>query len=268
MSANSNDHSPPKEWDARTYHAVSEPQFEWGKRVLSDLALAGSEFVLDAGCGTGRLTALHADRLPRGRVGAFVRSLNMARVARETLAPRADRADVAIGDLAALPFGAAFDVVFSTATFHWVLDHDRLFAELHTVLRSGGRLHAQCGGGPNLARLHERAHQLMTTPELAPHFSDWCEPWEYAGAEATAQRLERAGFVDVDTSVEPAPFVFPDAQAYRVFVTAVVLRTFIARLRDERLRNIFLDAITAQAAADDPPFELDYVRLNIRARRP
>jgi trans-aconitate 2-methyltransferase len=257
-----------KEWDARSYHAVSEPQFEWGQRVLAALELAGNETVLDAGCGTGRLTALLVDRLPRGIVIGVDRSHNMAAVAKETLLSHSSHVDVVLSDLSRLPFSGAFDVIFSTATFHWILDHTTLFVELHSALRSGGRLHAQCGGGPNLSRLHDRAHVLMAEPRFVACFANWQEPWEYASAAVTKERLERAGFVDVETNLEPAPFAFTSAESYRVFVATVVLRTFIAPIRDESLRKSFIDAITAQAAADDPPFELDYVRLNIRARRP
>lgn len=265
----SNGAAAPREWDARSYHTLSQPQFEWGQRVLASLSLAGNEIVIDAGCGTGRLTALLADRLPDGHVVAIDRSLNMTVVARETLSGRARHVDVALADLLALPFSAAFDVIFSTATFHWVLDHDALFAQLGAALRAGGRLHVQCGGGGgNLTRLHDRAHELMASARFAPHFVAWQEPWEYAAPGVTRQRLERAGFTGIDVSTEPAPVSFPDADAYRAFVSTVVLRTFLARLPDESLRKSFLDAIVEQAAADHPPFELDYVRLNIRARHP
>ena len=38
------------------------------------------------------------------------------------------------------------DAILSTATFHWIADHERLFARLHAALRPGGRFVAQCGG--------------------------------------------------------------------------------------------------------------------------
>ncbi|HTE48134.1 MAG TPA: methyltransferase domain-containing protein [Gemmatimonadaceae bacterium] len=260
--------APPREWDARTYHTVSEPQFEWGKRVLATLELNGDEVVIDAGCGSGRLTTLLAERLPRGRVVAVDRSVNMVKMAGETLVPFGDRALVAAADLSNLPFIAAFDVVFSTATFHWIVDHDRLFASLFDALRAGGRVHAQCGGGTNLIRIHTRADALTALPEFASYFRDWSVPKEFADAETTCARLERAGFHDVDTNLEDAPFVFPDAQAFRTFVSTVVLRPYLAKLGDERLRDSFLDRITNAAAADSPAFELDYCRLNLAATKP
>jgi trans-aconitate 2-methyltransferase len=261
------DTSPLREWDARSYHAVSEPQFEWGRRVLSTLELRGDEHAMDAGAGTGRLTSLLLDRLPRGRAVAVDRSVNMTVVARETLA-RFPNADVVAADLSYLPFARAFDVVFSTATFHWVRDHDRLFASLFAVLRGGGRLHAQCGGKKNLDRIHHRAHDLMSAPEFSSHFVSWQEPWEYASAEATRERLMRAGFRDVHAAVEESPVTFADADAFRAFISTVVMRPFLARLPAGELRDAFLDRIVAHAAADSPAFTLDYWRLNLSAVRP
>ena len=258
--------SAPREWDARSYHAVSEPQFEWGRRVLGSLSLRGDERVMDAGAGTGRLTALLIDRLPRGRAVAVDRSVNMTRVAHETLAS-SQNADVVAADLSDLPFVGVFDVVFSTATFHWVRDHDRLFASLFAALRSGGRLHAQCGGGRNLERIHQRAHDLMSTPDFAPYFVGWQEPWEYASAEVTRSRLARAGFHDVQAEIEESPVTFANADAFRSFITTVVMRAFLARLPTDDLRSAFLDRIVALAAGDSPPFTLDYWRLNMSATR-
>ena len=256
------------EWDARAYHTVAEPQFEWGQRVLADLELAGSESVLDAGCGTGRLTAMLADRVPSGCVIALDRSVNMARVASSTLAPLGRRVAVVLADLNHLPFGAAFDVVFSTATFHWVLDHDRLFANLFRALKPGGRIHAQCGGGPNLARFLARANHLARGPEYASEFAGWMRPSNFATAQETHERLEHAGFVDVRAWLESAPVPFADAAAFRVFVTAVVLRPYLPRIQGEVRRSAFVDRLVEQSAGDVPAYTLDYCRLNITARRP
>ena len=222
---------------------------------------------MDAGCGTGRLTKLLAERLPEGRVVAVDRSENMTRVAAETLAPFQDRSSVALADVSDLPFRAVFDVVFSTATFHWILDHQRLFAELHRVLKEGGRLHAQCGGGKNLERIHRRAHVLMHAEDFAPCFVDWREPWEFASVAATEERLSRAGFTDLDVSLESAPVVLPDGATYAAFLSTVILRPFLARIDNERLGRTFVDRMTAAAKEDDPAYELDYWRLNIRAHR-
>jgi trans-aconitate 2-methyltransferase len=254
----------PKEWNASAYHVLSEPQFAWGLRVLERVRLTGSERVLDAGCGSGRLTAVIASRLERGFVVGCDLSENMSRAAVKSLGNSSGSAVVS-ADLSTLPFRGAFDLIFSTATFHWVRDHDRLFAELRAALRSAGRLEAQCGGGPNLAAIHARADALAAMEPFRVHFAEWEEPWLFASPEETATRLERAGFTAIECWLEHAPTSFPDADRFGAFVESVVMRPYLARLADATLRREFLDEIIAEAAGDNPAFTLDYWRLNISA---
>jgi trans-aconitate 2-methyltransferase len=249
------------DWDAARYHRLSDPQLAWGRRVLERLALRSGERVLDLGCGTGRLTA----ELASGP-GNFVIGLDRS----ESMLAQAVGHRVALlvrGDGAALPFlPAAFDAVFSAATFHWIADHDRLFAGIHQVLKPGGRLVAQCGGGPNLSRLIARAHGLMRSPAYASYFGDWSDPWLFASVDDTRARLERAGFRDVAVTLEPAPTRMADAAAFNDFISCVCIRHHVAKLPPDE-RPGFVALLTAQAAEDNPPFTLDYWRLNIHARR-
>lgn len=261
--------SPPREWDAASYHKVSGPQTAWGQRVLERLEVAGDERAIDAGCGTGRLTGELIARLPRGRVIAIDRSWNMLITARTNLRPQFGRRVWYVRvELPHLPFAAWADLLFSTATFHWIRHHDALFAGIFSALRPGGRLFAQCGGGPNLVGAHAIAHEVMASPPFASYFADWSGVWEFASAGTTARRLEKAGFADIATSLEPAPTTLGDERSYREFVTTVIYNPHLARLPDGPLRGRFIDEVTARAARHDPPFTLDYWRLNMEARRP
>lgn len=258
-----------REWDATTYHRVSNPQFAWGQRVLDRVPLRGDETVIDAGCGTGRLTGELLERLPRGRVIAVDQSANMLQVAREHLEPRfGDQVSFLCRDLANLGLDEVADVVFSTATFHWVLDHPALFREIFQALKPGGWLVAQCGGGSNLARLLQRAASLSDAPPYAPFFAGWSRPWEFADDIVTRDRLQDAGYVAIETDLEAAPTALDDAGVYAEFLTGVILRTHLERLPDAGLRSRFVTTLTENATTDDPPFGLDYWRLNLRGRRP
>ena len=75
-----------REWDASTYQRISDPMTAWGERVLGRLELRGDESALDAGCGTGRVTRMLAERLPRGRVLAVDASAAMVEEAAARLA--------------------------------------------------------------------------------------------------------------------------------------------------------------------------------------
>jgi trans-aconitate methyltransferase len=252
----------PKEWDAAGYDRLSDPQFAWGLRVLERLQLQGDEQILDVGCGSGRLTRELSNRLRSGRVVGLDRSENMARTASAALG---ENISVVCADALAIPFTADFDVVFSTATFHWVLDHALLFRSLRGVLRPGGRLEAQCGGGANLERVHARALELMATERFRRYFRDWKSPWNYAAPAETAGRLRAAGFRKIHCWLEGAPTPFTEAARFREFLETIILRSFVARLGAGEDRDAFLDTVVQHAKNDDPPLTLDYWRLNISA---
>ena len=99
-----------REWNSAIYHRLSGPQVSWGKKVLSRLRLRGDEVVLDAGCGTGRLTTDLLEALPRGRVIGIDVSQNMLQSAREhLLAQFGSRVSLVVADLLDLPFDRVFD---------------------------------------------------------------------------------------------------------------------------------------------------------------
>jgi ubiquinone/menaquinone biosynthesis C-methylase UbiE len=173
------------EWDAERYHRLSDPQVAWGQRVLDRLAPAAGETILDIGCGTGRLTAQLAAASGDGLVVGLDASAAMLAQAREWLARQAPRVRLVRADAAALPFAETFDAVFSAATLHWVPNHAAAFRSIFRALRPGGRLVAQCGGGPNLARLLERTHALMSGPRFGRHFGVWRDPWYFADEAST-----------------------------------------------------------------------------------
>lgn len=233
---------------------------------MSRLTLRGDEVVLDAGCGTGRLTAELLDALPNGRVVGIDVSQNMLHSAREHLSQFGARVSLVACDFLQLPFERAFDGIVSTAAFHWVLDHDKLFANLHHALLPGGWLEAQCGGGPNVARIRARAKALAAMPQFALYLAGFREPWLFQDAAGAASTLERAGFVGVETSVEAAPTQLENAKQYDEFVRNIIFHRQLETLPTEQLRAEFMENLTRQAAADDPPFMLDYWRLNLRGR--
>ena len=263
--------SPPtsREWNAAEYHRLSAPQFQWGQRVLAELPLRGDECVLDAGCGTGKLTHLLLKNLPRGWVVGLDVSRNMVLHAQQTLRPEfGEQARFVAADLLALPFRAAFDGIFSTASFHWVRDHDALFLNLFEVLKPGGWLHAQCGGGPNIARLRERVRALSQTPTFSRWLAAFPEPWLFSDADTAASRLRAAGFEDIHTNLEAAAYSVPTMEQFQEYLRTFVLHRHLELLPGDDLRGRFLQELAAASASDNPAWTLDYTRLNLRARKP
>lgn len=242
-----------RDWDAASYDRVSDPQFEWAVEQLERLPLAGGEVVLDAGCGSGRVTAELAKRVPRGRVYAVDVAPSMVEHARRALG---DRATVLCQDLIELDLPEPVDAVFSNATFHWIPDHDALFAALRRAMKPGARLVAQCGGRGNIDAFRRLADEVASEQRFAPFFADWQRPWNYAAAEDTETRLLNAGFAEVSCWLEPKSVSPGDPRA---FITTVCLVRHLDPL-PEKLRAPFVELVLERSRQ---PFVLEYVRLNM-----
>jgi trans-aconitate methyltransferase len=257
-----------REWNSEAYHRLSRPQFEWGLKVLDRLPLRGNEVVMDAGCGSGKVTAELLTRLPRGRVLAMDLSQNMLQTARQHLLPKfAGKVHFVATDLQEIPLKGALDGIFSTAAFHWVPDHERLFRSVLRALKPSGWLEAQCGGGPNLARVRERALSIMAQPDFVRFFSGWTPTWQYPDDVTTAKRMHDAGFIAVKTWLEQSPATLSGASEYKEFLATVTLHRYLERITDSAMRERFLEELARLAASDNPPFTLDYWRLNLSGRK-
>ena len=284
------------DWDAAKYHKISDPQLAWGRPVAARLNPTAGEHILDLGCGTGRLTQeiaatpgifvvgldrsaamlqeakAHQGQRGQGSIGDFpvnsgpIVALSPAAALKWGQTPAFSTVAFVRGDGAALPFAGVFDAVFSTATFHWIPNHDSLFRGIYSVLKSGGRLVAQGGGAGNLERLYGRARRLMRAPQYARFFTSWSEPHHFESVADTEKRLKGAGFDRIDVSLVFAPVPFDRPEAYAEFVAAVCLRHQLDCLPVED-RDGFMRLVTEEALIDDPPLTLDYWRLNISAQK-
>jgi len=241
----------PRDWDAAAYDRLPIPMTGWGAKVVDRLPLAGDETVLDAGCGTGRVTELLLRRLPRGHVIALDGSASMIEAARERLG--GERVTYIVADLLdPLPVPEPVDAILSTATFHWILDHDRLFRRLADVARPEGRLEAQCGGAGNVSSV------VAILEELGVH-ADWGKV--FATPEETRARLEAAGFEDVHCWLHEEPAEVPPGDL-EDYLRTVCLGGVIEGMDDDERASVVREV----AARMRRPV-LDYVRLDISARR-
>ena len=249
--------APVGEWNASEYQRVSVPHEEWAAALMERLPLAGTETVLDAGCGSGRVTRMLVERLPDGRVIAVDGSAAMVEKVGEVLRPD-DRAFVS--DLTALELEEPVDAITSSAVFHWIPDHEALFASMRAALKEGGRIEAQCGGEGNIEEFRRISGEVVAREPYAAHLaaSGFEEPWYYADAEVTAERLRAAGFAEIETWLQPWDVVPGDP---REFMRTLILKPHVDSLPPE-LHEQLLDDV--EPAVGDP-FSLRYVRLNISA---
>ena len=197
-----------------------------------------------------------AGRAPAATAGSIALdgSASMIEAARERLARFGDRIEYVVADLGVpLPIEGTVDAILSTATFHWVPDHDALFANLAAVMRPGGWLVAQCGGAGNIASIKR---------VLATIGDGWLGPAHFETAEATTRRLEAAGFVDIECWLHDEPTRFEAGEPFETYLRTVVLGAHLERLPPAE-HDAFVHAVAE--GVGEPV--IDYVRLNILARR-
>jgi trans-aconitate 2-methyltransferase len=248
----------PRDWDAVTYDRVADPQEEWAREVIDRLGLREDETVLDAGCGTGRVTRLLVERLPRGRVIGVDSSAAMIDKARASLG---GAVELIVCDLLDLELEGQVDAVFSNATFHWILDHRRLFERLHAALRPGGRLEAQCGGIGNVEEFLNSVESVNGDERFAPYVRGITSAWNFASPGDTEVRLRAAGFEVRRCWLQEKPTQPREPRAY---LESICLGAHLERL-PESLHEPYVHAVLE---ALPRPLTLDYVRLNISAERP
>lgn len=251
--------SPPpgsREWDAGSYDVVAVPHLEWAVAILDRLELRGDETVLDAGCGTGSVTEMLLERLPRGRVIGVDGSRAMLAKAAKRLGPGVELIHI---DLLELELSEPVDAIFSSAVFHWIKDHARLFTRLHDVLVPGGRLEAQCGGFGNVAAFFA-AVEVAASADPFRRYLEGYEPNRFAAPDETEELLRAARFDSARAWLQDWPVRPPRP---REFIRTVCLGSHSDQLPEE-LRDPFLDRVVELVGAD-PVF--GYVRLNISARR-
>jgi trans-aconitate 2-methyltransferase len=249
---------PPHDWDAAAYDRVADGVKALGHEVLARLNLAGDETVLDAGCGPGEVTAALVARLPRGRVIGVDASPRMVAAARERLG---STAEVIESDLAELHLAEPVDAILSTATFHWVPDHARLFARLRGNLRPGGRLVAQCGGAGNIEAVRAAAERAMAEAPFAAYLGGWRGPWTFATPQETEAELSRAGFAHVRCWLSHEVMHSPHPRTY---ARTVLLGAHLDRL-PAALHEPFVDAVLERLEGAEGSLTIAYVRLNIEA---
>jgi trans-aconitate 2-methyltransferase len=266
-------------WNAAAYDDLSDPMFEWGMAVLETLPLQGGERVLDAGCGSGRLTEELLNRVPAGAVVALDSSSQMLEQARQRLSRFGKRVEFVQASLqeftlpdfqSATPESAKpVDGIFSNAVFHWVPDHAAMFRCLHAALKlgkPGGWLVAQFGGVGNLARAHRRTDEVAEEARFRPYLAGVEYGPHFEDAASTRQRMEAAGFRVSEARLHTVEARFEHRERYEAFLRTVVLRQVVVKL-PEYLRGEFLEEISRRTLQEEGVYMLDYVRLTVRATR-
>jgi trans-aconitate 2-methyltransferase len=267
-------------WDAETYHKVSNIQESWAIEILEKRKFKVNEVILDAGCGTGRVTKIIANKVKRGKVYAVDLDENMIINAKKNLKDLSNIVFVK-SDLSDVKLPEKIDLVFSNAVIHWILDHKKLFTNFWDVLKPGGKLLIQCGGKGNLDTIPNALEKVRITQRFDHYFKNWKIPWNFASSADTIKILNEIGFKDIQANLVEKKTKFGNFQEYILFMKTVVMKPYLSYLptteNNNQIKNLFIDEFLTELhnknktkntnEKQDLDLELNYVRLNITARK-
>jgi trans-aconitate methyltransferase len=244
-------------WDPKAYEKNAAFVHGMATGVLGWLNAKAGEKILDLGCGDGQLTQKIV--AARASVRGVDASLEMAEAARA----RGIAADVAKAEK--LPFAnSEFDAVFSNAALHWVRDQDAMMAEVHRVLKKGGRFVAEMGGHGNVAAIRVAFLAVLSRHGLAERER---EENYYPTPEEYSHRLGEHGFNVERMELIPRPTPLGDDMGawFKTF------RHGVLESLPESEREAVVDetvALLAPALRDrNGAWTGDYVRLRFVARK-
>jgi trans-aconitate methyltransferase len=243
-------------WNAELYGRVGAFVHQLAGGVVEWLGARTGERILDLGCGDGQLSARLAS------MGAIVTGVDAS--ADMVAAARSRGIDAVEARAEHLPFpNSSFDAVFSNAALHWVRDQEAMLAEVHRVLRPGGRFVAEMGGHGNVAAI---LVALMAVLERHGYADAEEGVNYYPTPEIYRQRLERHGLKVERMELIPRPTLLGEGGM------AAWLRTFrsgvLAALPEALRETVVAEtcALLEPALRDgDGNWMADYVRLRFVA---
>jgi trans-aconitate methyltransferase len=253
------------EFDGRKYGKASDHQKEWGQALIAELNLQGDERVLDLGCGDGSLTKHIAELVPDGEVLGIDASQGMIDVALPRSSANLKFQHLDINDL---DFEDQFDIIFSNAALHWVMEHSRLLSNCYRALRDRGSLRFNFAGDGNCSYFFRVVREVMELTEFSSSFKDFEWPW-YMPSVAEYQNLVQAlPLHDIRVWGENADRYFPDEQAMIRWIDQPSLVPILVHVADrdkESFRNIVVERMIAETKQTDGRCFETFRRINILA---
>ena len=260
------------QWNAADYAGHSEAQQQWALELMKRLDLRGDEHLLDLGCGDGKVTAVLAAGLPNGLVVGVDSSRQMIDLAIATYPDTINNnLSFQLQDVRYLPFEQQFDVVFSNAALHWVVDHKPVVQDIFQALKPGGKVLVQMGGKGNAEELIGTLEIIMQQPGWKEYFTDFIFPYGFYASEEYEPWLQKAGFTDLSLKLKPKVMVHKTRERFTGWLRTTWLPYFerIPPSRKEEFIETVVDSYLSASTVDETGIITTMMqRLEYMARRP
>jgi trans-aconitate 2-methyltransferase len=257
-----------RSWDAHTYDKVSSNvQLQWGRKLLEKKRRwIGNEIVMDAGAGSGNLTKILADKVPQGQIYAVDADSNMVHQAKSNLSG-CRNVQVIHSSMDDVNLPTEVDVIFSNSALHWILDQESVLSHFWRLLKPNGELLIECGGHGNVERALSVIFKIMQSDQFREHFVNWKQSWYFPKPDETERLLQKARFKDIQVNLSNQTTTFSDHESFANFVKTVIMNPFLGYLPDAKKKDQFVDAFLNEFEQSGGAWSLDFMRLDIFAKK-
>jgi trans-aconitate 2-methyltransferase len=259
-------------WNPTDYAKNSSNQFAWAKELIPKLKLKGNETLLDIGCGDGKITAKLAEALPNGKVVGIDNSTDMIKLANQSF-PKHDYTNLSfqVMDARKLTFENEFDVAFSNAALHWVVDQKTVLQGVFLSLKKGGRLLLQMAGKGNAKSILDIIDEIASVQPWNKYLTGMTFPYGFFSIEEYQALLQQTGLTPMRLALFPKDMTFPNAEGLTGWVRTTWL-PYTQRIPEE-IRDDFVKEITTRYLTNHPAdgagtIHLDMIRLEVEATKP
>lgn len=256
-------------WNSKEYLKYSSIQYKWAQELIGKLYLAGDESILDIGCGDGKVTALIHSHLNNGHITGIDSSPDMINLAKKTFPPlKYPNLSFVLLDATKLDFRNQFDIIFSTATLHWVKDHLSVLRGVKRSLRKSGRILFQMGGKGNAQDIIAIVNKLITTDKYRSYFKDFSFPYNFYSPVDYKQWLNKAELSPKRIELIPKDMIQKGKEEFRGWIRTTWL-PYTERI-PENMRELFISDIIESYSKRFPIdangyFYIKMVRLEVEA---
>jgi trans-aconitate 2-methyltransferase len=258
-------------WNAKEYAKHSSNQYEWAKELIPKLELTGQESLLDIGCGDGKVTELLSTYLPHGQIVGIDSSEEMITAARKAF-PHCHYPNMTFlkMDARELTFREQFDVAFSNAALHWIIDHPAVLKGVHESLDKNGKLLFQMAGKGNAQDIIAVVEELISEEDCKPYFKNFTFPYGFYGPEEYAPWFEESGFKAERIELFPKDMTLKGKEGLVGWIQSVWL-PFTERvppqLRDSFINEIVERYLAAYPMDEDGIVHVKMTRLEVQATK-
>jgi trans-aconitate 2-methyltransferase len=204
------------EWNAAGYERVAALQQAMAAEVLALLDLKGTEHVLDLGCGTGKITAEIATRVPQGSVVGVDCSAEMTAFASQQFGAQPNLRFETY-DIRGLPFQEEFDLVVSFNALHWIPEQDKALHCIRSAMKRDGLARLRLVPAGKRKSLENVIEETRLSSTWAGYFRQFCDPYLHLTPEQYRGLAERNGLLVRGIHTQDKAWDFKSHSAFMAF---------------------------------------------------